>query len=487
MRYLLLGLLAGCFREPDGSSVPLELRLSDLSGVIAASDDAPRDLELSLSFAGAPDDVEPLLMRGRIDATLLPRLSFARPNAALSAQLVKLDVERAPHALRGHPSTPLAPGPYTLVWPVGSEPRAYPFVVSSSPAMGARWVESAPGDGATRVPANLARALVRFDGHVQGPLATALHGDGFALTLERCGAYGLPEGDCAWFTPVAPLAAGRHTLVLEAGLFTPGGAAISAQRTSFEVVAEQDRVAPSLMVAHCAADERFVGGACLRGDDSGLVVRGLLDEPCLVTLLAGGQRAMALSYAGAFALSVSPPAPGVATLRLSDLAGNVRELALAFELPRLASVMIDEVRLDPLGPEPAQEYVELLNFGSETVSLMGFTLSTDALGKGRTVTSGTLAPGERALLVGPDFDARDVNDGALPSGLKVVPLSAALSLSNSGGELFLRDEQGRRLASARTLAPLVEGQCTHHVGERLRAGDWELDARGGCTPGADSP
>ncbi|HEX5658704.1 MAG TPA: lamin tail domain-containing protein [Polyangiales bacterium] len=487
MRLLLLCLLVGCFREPDGASTPVELRLSDLAGGFAASDEAPRDLELSLSFAGAPDDAEPLLMRGLVDASLLARLNFARPNAALASQLVMLEVERAPHALRSHPAEPLAPGRYTLVWPYG-EPRAFSFSVSDSPALGARWVESAPGDGG-RVPPNLSHVLVRFDGHVQGALTSALHLEGFQARVERCGAYGLPEGDCAWLTPDAPLREGRHELILDAGLFTPGGAPIPAQRASFEVAGAPDRDAPTLMTVACAIDERAVGGACVRSDDRQLVVHGRSDEPCFVTLLAGNQRAMTLSYAGAFALALTPKdVQGVANLRLSDLAGNVRELSLSFELTPLAEVTLDELRPDPLGAEPAQEYVELLNFGTETVALMGFTLSTDATEKGRTIaTSSSLAPGERVLLVGPDFDARDANDGALPSGTKVVPLTGALGLANAGGELFLRDARGRRLSRARTIAPLVEGQCTRRVGDALRGAAWELDARGGCTPGADGP
>jgi hypothetical protein len=486
MRALLLVLLAGCFREPDGAATPLELRLSDLAGVSAGNDEAPRDLELSLSFAGVPDDAEPLLMRGHVDASLLQRLSFARPNAALAAQLVMLDMERAPHALRGHASEPLSPGRYTLVWPYG-EPRAFPFSVSSSPALGARWIESAPGDGASHVPPNLAHLLVRFDGHVQGSLASALHLEGFQVRVERCGAYGLPEGDCAWLTPSAPLADGRHELSLDAGLFTPGGAAIPAQRASFEVSGAADRSEPQLMTAGCALDERALGGACVRADDRRLFVRGNTDEPCFVTLLAGSQRAMTLSYAGEFALALAPrELQGVATLRLSDLAGNVRELSLSYELAPMAQLTIDELRSDPLGAEPAQEYVELLNFGTETVSLMGYTLSTDASEKGRAIaSSSTLAPGERALVVGPDFDPRDASDGALPSALKVLELSGALTLANAGGQVFLRDARGRRLSEARTIAPLVEGQCTHRVGAELRGETWELDAHGGCSPGAE--
>jgi hypothetical protein len=501
MRYLpLLALfLLACFREPEGAaSSPLELHVSDLAGVDAVPAQAPRDVELSLSFIAPPDELEPALLHGRCEPVLVQRLSFSKPGAALAAQLVALQVERAPHALRVRPQQPLAPGRYTLVWPYGPEPRSFALTVSASPALGARWLESAPSEGAS-VPSNLARALMRFDGHVRGDLAAAVHLRQGAdvpatVSLERCSAYGLPEGDCVWVAPGGPLAPGRHELMLDGTLETPGGAPIAAAQVSFEVRAEPDRLPPTLVVVRCASDERALGGTCIYSDDHSLVVRGGSSEPVLASLLLEGglQRAMALSYAGDFTLALSPrEAQGTATLRTSDLAGNVSELSLSFELQRgLAQLSIDEVRADPLGKEPAQEYVELLNFGTESVSLMGFSLSTDVFENGRAVaSSAVLAPGERALLVGPDFDPRDLDDGVLPGAARVVPLSGALSLPNAGGKLWLRDARGRRVASALVREPLVEGQCTRHIGSDFRSGKpeaWELDARGGCSPGVES-
>ncbi|HEY6878995.1 MAG TPA: lamin tail domain-containing protein [Polyangiales bacterium] len=480
-----LCLLVGCFREPESVSAPLALRIDDLTGVEVGSVEAPRDLELSLSFTVVPEALEPVLMRGHIDDELVTQLSLARPSAALMEQLLALQIERAPHALRARPTQTLAPGRYSLLWPYGTVPRAYPFSVSPSPALGARLVESAPGVDALNVPPNLARALLRFDGHVQGGLAAHVSLAGAQVSVERCSSMGFPEGDCVWLTPDVPLAPGTHELVIAEGLYTPGGAALAATRIRFQVAAQPDSTPPVLVPTRCAADEQAWSGACVRVDDRALTVRGASDEPVFATLSDGARRVAALTYAGTFELTLRTPA-GSTTLRLQDWAGNLVELAVPYTLAHdLATVAIDEVRSDPRGKEPAQEYVELLNFGSESVSLRGYTLSTDAFEKGRTIAAPVvLAPGERVLAVGPDFDPRDTADGPLPSSVRLVPLSGALSVSNRGETLFLRDLHGRRVSAAHVRAPLIEGQCSRRTGEDLRASDaFELDPRGGCTPG----
>jgi hypothetical protein len=154
-------------------------------------------------------------------------------------------------------------------------------------------------------------------------------------------------------------------------------------------------------------------------------------------------------------------------------------------------VTIDEVRVDPLGPEPAQEYVEVLNFGASDVSMQGFSLTNDAFAQGQLILGDPgLAPGERALVVSPDFDVNDRSDGALPAGVRLLRLARPLALRNDGSALYLRDAAGRRLASAPALAPERAGQCVYRVpGEDARSGEplaFARDVHGGCTPGAAS-
>lgn len=129
--------------------------------------------------------------------------------------------------------------------------------------------------------------------------------------------------------------------------------------------------------------------------------------------------------------------------------------------------------------------MELLNFGTEPIQLMGFSLTDDAFAKGRTlVTPLAVEPGERVLVVSPAFDVSEVSDGLLPGGVRLVRLDGALSLRNDGTALFLRDAQGRRVAESPSMAPEAAGQCIAQVsGTGTTVAEFAPDPRGGCTPG----
>jgi hypothetical protein len=179
---------------------------------------------------------------------------------------------------------------------------------------------------------------------------------------------------------------------------------------------------------------------------------------------------------------------------LADLAGNRTSTALEVApLRGLSALAIVEVRADPLGPEPSQEYVELLNFGDTPLSIEGFTLSTDMFATGqRIVGAAVLAPGERLLVVAPDFDSAEASDGPLPAGVRLARLDRALALRNEGAALVLRDAKGQRLSASPALAGARAGQCIERVGSSFRSGAlsaFRATLGGGCTPGfaSDDP
>lgn len=540
---------SACFRdgglgERSSPSAPGPLLVRDREGVSYAASDAPRDASLVLAHAGkgqvAPHvggattvDGALLLLRGQFDVSLSVRLASARKSVAVASHTTAIEVLRMGDELRIEPREALLPGvDYTLFW-LGAEARAaYLLHVSEAPALGARLVETWPRELAI-APPNLQRALLRFDGDLADTLdahvALSTHEQeqehdgvrpaGTALPtrieLVRCATLGMAAGQCAWVVPLSPLEAGSaHTLALDAELRTQTGALLPAHATEFTVATEPDLVAPAFVPRACASDEQTNGGLCTRTDGARLPVRGAVDESALLTLtsVAGDdvRVASALSYANAFELSLDVSAapsslgpPGrtahaaddtrearavSAVLRARDLAGNEREQPLALGLARdLAAVTIDEVLADPRGKEPAQEWVELLNSALTPSSLMGFTLSTDPDERGRVLTGAVvLAPHERALVVAPAFDPHDLADGALPAGLRLVTLDGPLSLGNGASTLYLRDGEGRRISTAKVLAPLFEGQCSARLPARgsPAEGPLALDPAGGCTPGS---
>jgi hypothetical protein len=108
--------------------------------------------------------------------------------------------------------------------------------------------------------------------------------------------------------------------------------------------------------------------------------------------------------------------------------------------------VLTEVLQNPAGPEPAQEYVELLNLGSQAVDLAGWQLDDGDDGVGvNLLPAGKLAPGRRAVVVGKGYKPGSLDPSPV-SGALLVRLDRALGdsgLSNAGEVIVLRDPQGR--------------------------------------------
>lgn len=477
------------------------MEVRDAFGAFHAAEAAPRDLELVLRFdepLPALTEMPALLLRGLFSPSFAARLAAGRVPGALFAAALPLDASPRSPQVGLRTRAPLMPGErYTLLWLRDDASAAFPLRISESPWLGAGFRESFPGHAEASAPPNLARALVRFDGYVANDLAAHVRlatGSVESAHSERvaCESLGLPAGDCLWLVPEHPLAPRtQYELTVEAGLRSPSGAALPAVRVAFTTSAEADHAEPRLLSTGCASDElRVEPGICLLADADHISLRGSVDEPVLVTLAAPPHSVTTLSYAGQFAFDRMPvTAASHVLLRLVDLAGNTSELAFV-PTPEAArpKIAIDELRNDPIGREPAQEYIELLNSDDRVISLQGFSLTTDAFDQGRTLPDAlSLAPGERALVVGPAFDPRDAVDGELPSAVRLAYLDRALSLPNTGGSLFLRDEQGRRLSTAHFGAPLVPGQCSARLTTRSAGSGrdvFALDPDGGCTPSA---
>jgi hypothetical protein len=278
-------------------------------------------------------------------------------------------------------------------------------------------------------------------------------------------------------------------------MFDATGAALPPTSLAFETTSESDHTPPVLAALPCAPDENAQAGTCSLAMDDAFTVRAQANEPVLAELLALPARAASLSMLDPLQIALVglPSSATCRFLRLIDLAENALEIPLCGALPQdLATLTIDEVRADPLGPEPAQEYVELLNFGPKAMAMEGFSLTDDAFAQGSTLhLQSPLLPGERVLVVGPDFDRHEASDGPVPETVRLVRLERPLSLANDGSALFLRDATGRRLSAAPRLAPALPGQCIYRIASSdMRTGGaqaFAVDPNRSCTPGTASP
>ena len=176
---VIAGLLtcAGCLPEPGSPhdspaiSAPSSLVVRDHAGAVWSAQALPRTPRFVLGFDSVPEHAQDRLWLVAESATpdVLEDLADPPLRAATQQALVPLTVQEGDRELVAEPQAPLAAGArYALVFTRGDEPASlYPLEVSTSPAAGASWVESWPGDRDLRVPVNARRFLLRFDGYVR--------------------------------------------------------------------------------------------------------------------------------------------------------------------------------------------------------------------------------------------------------------------------------------------------------------------------------
>lgn len=507
MPLCLVLFLCGCFRElgavhKEPLPLPsLSLTVKDHSGGIWSAESCPRMPVLVLTFEqNAPHDAARhlFLLRAAPSEETLADLGSGKLSASSEALRVPITIEAHGRDLHVRSERALLPtAHYMLVWAEAHGARELPFVVSGSAAAGAQLVRSLPAALDARVPPNLKRALLHFDGYLLGDASShvALR-DAVdrplpsAVEVLACSSFGLGPGDCISIAPdreLTPLS--RYRIVVGEGLSDATRAPIAPLEIAFDTAPSRDLEPPQFLPLDCAKDEARHASLCLLSSESQLGVRARSDENGLLGLALAPDLHAGLAMAGEYALLAPLDAPARALLVLSDMAGNRTQLELdVAPVTDLAQVTIDELRVDPLGPEPSQEYVELLNFGDQPVSIMGFTLTDDPYSEGQRITDEReLAPGERVLVVAPDFDVQDESDGPPASGARFARLAGALSLRNDGAALLLRDAQGRRLSASPALPPARPGQCiARHDSDSRSALGFVLDASGSCTPGFGS-
>jgi hypothetical protein len=497
-------LLARCALTPDfpaesAPDAPL-LIAQDARGEPVPLDVLPRKPRLSVALGVPPDapNSGPWLLTGSSDAALIEDLEKLPLNATHLSRSVAIRHRWDGQRLAIEPLDALVPGgAYTLALPrkaaAGMKaPLMAELRVDDSAHGGAAVRATFPPAEAASVPIDLVEAVISFDGIV--------HGGETAIWLEDERGYAHPartqELDCARYDSaavscwrVAPehalAPASRYVLRSGGALLDSHGATVTELDAGFSTQRDLQAESPMLQPTACAIDELTLPVGCALVTDErvelqlfhhpGVRVLAELDDQRIAVLSASTKEP--LRFAGLFA-------DRTYTLIVETVDARRHAELISWPLktaPPQATLAISEVNADPNGPEPEQEYVELVNYGSAAQSLAGLHLSDDPKALGAALPEQvTIAAGARALLVSDDFDLYDARDPTPAPGSVLVRVGKSVTragLSNSGERLFLRSAEGHRISAAPAQPAPRAGKCLSRSGQ---SSAWVLDE---CTPG----
>jgi hypothetical protein len=260
----------------------------------------------------------------------------------------------------------------------------------------------------------------------------------------------------------------------------------------------EDDAPPAAVAPGCGGGERLVGQVCVAEGAASASFRVGTDEPARASLVVpGGGRGGALSEPWVTEHHLAAVAPGTSgevavTVEMEDVNGNVATLEVEVTLGDGPTISITEVLADPAGPEPAQEFVELANFGDGAVDLSGWMIDDGGDGDGDLLPDGTvLSPGEVGLVVSSGYDPQEGQDPAPADTARLIRVESSIcsnGLKNSEAEsVELYDATGAlvSLYDGRVGTP-VEGAGAVRLAAELPDGDalaFALDPGRGASPG----
>jgi hypothetical protein len=428
-----------------------------------------------------PEEV--VLARGRLRASSIDELLQGAPSESLAARLVPMTRfhEAGSTLLRSH--VPLAAGeaitvgwlradgtaghaelvvaedPATMltrVWPPAGTPVAGPVVVCDAAGATASWAPLA--DAASPDP------------------TIELDPKGHSARIRVGSERGIARW-CAWISFDAPIDEAVTHLPPSVRL----GEAVTLDPSPIAPLFERERGATPLS---CSKNSLEMGPGCLRVEDDRLFVETPAEPTLWVVRAADRERMIASPGGTTFAVRGLPvDATVTVEVEVVDRAGTEWSRARVVRtMPPRPRLVLSEVYANAIGPEPAQEWVELYNDGGVEASTAGYVL--EDVGGEAELPEGTIPPGGFALVVGDDFDPNAAWDLSPAPGtlLLRVPRVGKSGLANSGEPLLLRDPQGAIVARFESRAAPKPG-VSAAVAD-LQADDFTLEASDPPTPGA---
>jgi hypothetical protein len=248
---------------------------------------------------------------------------------------------------------------------------------------------------------------------------------------------------CVRFEATAGMAEDPQPRVGPPALFFPESAGILARLDPRPFVLDTDP--PATESARCHTDELAFGPGCALVADDRLYGRSP-ETPWLWAVTGTGIDEVFTTDAGdPFVLKgLSPLSMNSLDVAAIDArAEALRTIFMAATLEPMPHVVLSEVQANPLGPEPGQEWVEIMNDGSVGTNLGGYVLAD--IGGETVLPDAWLPPSGYVLIVNETFvedDELDVPPAAGTLLLRVSKLGLN-GLSNSGEPLKLLDPEGK--------------------------------------------
>jgi hypothetical protein len=184
--------------------------------------------------------------------------------------------------------------------------------------------------------------------------------------------------------------------------------------------------------------------------DNCLVLHLFTDEPTDLLFIPNWDGVVAASIASTeHEAGLKKPHQNQASLKINvtDLAGNqAPSIDQTLEIIDLPQVTISEVLANPAGPEPAQEFVEIINLSSRIVNLSSWSLDINQDGLGlKTLPPLELKPSQYGIIVGSHYNSASALDPPIDQAALLIQLeekAGQLNLPNRGVPLALRDNEG---------------------------------------------
>jgi len=245
---------------------------------------------------------------------------------------------------------------------------------------------------------------------------------------------------------------------------------------------------PALAALPCAPGEVPFGPGCASVADDRIFARS--PAAPLLWAVAGEGLDLVIAAGPDDPLFIAPLPPfQLIELKVAvvDVAGRATWSSFGAEtLPPLPHIIINEVLANPLGPEPAQEWVELYNDGLAAADLGGYVLVD--IGGETELPSAVLQPGGYALVVNEAFLEDDELDPPTSPNALLVRVSklGKSGLGNGGEPLRLEDAAGV-VVSRSPAAPVPKpGMSLARVSPRSPDGLPGAFTTGWPTPGQEN-